>query len=125
MDAGHADAGAKRSAGEIRQHADEPVHRQLVSVDRAEQLLHLRGWRLQRRELGRELVHRQHLLVARPVIRRHRLVEGAPTGKGLVESGGAQLGVAEGVGDALGRDGRPVPLDRCAMNDVLTECKGD
>ena len=60
-------SGSKNSTGDTVPGGDahERVHRVLVAVDGAEQLLHLRRRRLERRQLGGELVDRQHLRVAR------------------------------------------------------------
>ena len=55
--------------------ARESVHRLLVPVHRAEQLLHLGRRRLERRELAGELEHRQHVRVARRLVFAHRVVE--------------------------------------------------
>src|SRR6266508_5881640 len=66
-------------------------------------LLHL-GRRLEGRDLGGELVHRQHLLVARGLVLAHGDLEGAGTGQRLLQRRGAQLGVPEGVVDPMARD---------------------
>ena len=89
----------KNSAGDVTPALtlSEAVHRLLVAVHRAEQLLHLGRRRLERRELARELVHRQHVLVAGRLVLGHRVVERARARERLVERGGAQLGVAERV----------------------------
>jgi len=55
-------------------------------------------------ELGGELVHGQDLLVAGGLVGAHGGIKGAGTGEGLVQGGGAQLGVPEGVMHALGGD---------------------
>ena len=52
-------------------HLDKAVHRGLVAVDRAEQLLHLRWWGFERRQLAGEFVHQSHVLVARALIVAH------------------------------------------------------
>ena len=56
-----------------------------------EQLLELGRWRFERRELARELEHRQHVLVTRGVVLVHRDVEAAGTGERVVEGRGAEL----------------------------------
>ena len=99
-------SGEKNSAGEIVPAfiCAKPVHRLRAAAHGAEQLLQLGRRRLQRRELARELVHRQRVLVAGALVVAHRVVEGARAAEGLVERRRAALGVAEGVLDALRGD---------------------
>ncbi len=74
---------------------------------RTEDLLHLRRRRLPRRQLGGELVDAHDLGVPGLLVGGHGHLERAAAVEALVEGRGAQLGVAEGVGDALGRDRVP------------------
>ena len=80
-------SGEKNCAGEIVPAfiCANAVHRFLIAVDRAKQLLHLGRRRLQRRQLAREFVHRQHVLVAIALVLAHRLVERARAGEGFVQ----------------------------------------
>ena len=58
----------KNSAGDVMPALSEAVHRVLVAGHRAEQCLHLGRRRLERHKLVRELVHRQHVLIARRLV---------------------------------------------------------
>jgi hypothetical protein len=85
--------------------ADEPRnHDHRVAGHGTEELLHLRRRRLERGELGRELVDRSDPSVASLVVLGHRLVVRPGPGEELVHRVGAQLGVGERVGDAPGGD---------------------
>src|SRR5262245_47113234 len=55
--------------------AEEAVGLVLVSAERAEERLHLRGRRLERRQLVREVVQRQRRLVPLPLVLGERIVE--------------------------------------------------
>ena len=57
--------------------ADERVHGVVVAVHGSEQLLHLGRRRFERRQLGGELVDRQHLGVAGLLVGGHGVVERA------------------------------------------------
>src|SRR5262245_5905954 len=73
-------------------------------MDRAKKLLHLRRrWR-EPGELTRELVGRQHVPVARRLVRGHRILERARARKPFVERRRTEPGIAERVGDPLSGD---------------------
>src|SRR6478735_10636736 len=98
-------------------------------MDCGEELLELRRWRFERRELSGELVHGEGVGVPAGLVVTHRFVEGAGAGERFVEGGGAPFGVLEGVGDALGGDEvlvvSGVPDQRPTWAEGLAKVAGD
>src|SRR5688572_19054989 len=78
----------RRLSGE---YPGESVHRLLVAVDRAEQLLHLGGRRLHLGEVASELIGRQDVLVAPGAIGLHRVIEWTNAREPDVHRLGAEL----------------------------------
>ena len=99
-------SGAKKSAtGTASGHrAEEAVRLLLVLAEGAEEHLHLRSWRRERRKLVGELVDGQRVLVALLLVSGERLLEGPAAAQPGVDRVREQLGVAEGVRDALRRE---------------------
>ena len=87
-----------------RHDAHEVVHRGLVALHRGDQLLQVGRRRLELREVAGELVERQRLLVALPLVAGQGVLVGPASCEAVVEGRRQQLGVAEGVADPEARD---------------------
>src|SRR5207247_10184208 len=73
-------------------------------------------FRSQRCQLARELVHREHLLIAGALVLAHHFVKGASAGEAFVQCDCTLLGIAECVVDSL-RGDRVLDVTRVADQD--------